>query len=401
MLNRLYRVTITIDHTKLSADVAQFPILVKLPGWIVERTSDSGSDVLFTDLDGNILPFFREKHDKLHNACIYHVLVSNISSSTDTQFYVYFGGGDLEDHVKDYQSVFGPVSQVAFWPLDGNANDLSGNYNGTWSGTEQYNVGIVDQAGDFNGSSYIQNNFSLSGLSEVAFSFWLSFGNGSNTNISNILGFSGSSDMAIEVINGTTARVYFRSNLNYTDIANFYINDSSWHLYTISIDSSGTKHYRDGQLIGSSGQTLSPVSSPFSLGGVTDNSGTTYYYTGLLDQVRIFSVLPDENYLTLLMNNEAQNLLLFSSLQIISTALHTILYDNTAVQFQKQTKLFAYDPDTKELLNMTTTDTTGKANITFNIPQNQKVLLTAAYEDASGNNEDMAGAWFQSLKAGD
>jgi len=52
--------------------------------------------------------------------------------------------------------IFNDNSCVAFWTLDGNANDLCGKYNGTWVGNEDYVDGKYGKAAHFDGNSYIQ-----------------------------------------------------------------------------------------------------------------------------------------------------------------------------------------------------------------------------------------------------
>ncbi len=172
---------------------------------------------------------------------------------------------------------FNDNSGVALYQLDGNANDTSGNYNGTWSGTEAYSTGKFGQAAKFNGSSYIENDtFSSNGFTAVTYSFWAQLSNATGS----IISFGGSDDMGIQLVGGETVRVYYRSNLNFTDISNFFILDSLWHYYTITSDSYGTSCYRDKILIGTSGQKISKVSSPF------------YMFNGakgFFDQVRIFN----------------------------------------------------------------------------------------------------------------
>ena len=184
--------------------------------------------------------------------------------------------------------IFNDNSIVAYYPFEGNANDYSGNgYHGTWSGTEQYDTGRSGQAAKFDGNSYVETGLDINGLSAVTFMFSLSYTSSSPTKI---MGFSGSNDMAIEMSTSpTTCRVYFRSNLNYSDVSNFFINDGSWHIYSFIIDSVGTKHFRDVAFIADSSQAIATVSLPFRIGEVTDNGGNNYYFTGLIDSVRIFN----------------------------------------------------------------------------------------------------------------
>ena len=48
-------------------------------------------------------------------------------------------------HTTYIHDIFGDDSCITTYTLDGNANDLSGNYDGTWSSTEQYTTGKFGQ----------------------------------------------------------------------------------------------------------------------------------------------------------------------------------------------------------------------------------------------------------------
>ena len=73
--------------------------------------------------------------------------------------------------------IFGDNSCIAAYNLNGDALDLGGNYNGTWSGTESYGTGKYDEAAIFGGnasSSKISGSCSFpSGSSPRTVSGWM------------------------------------------------------------------------------------------------------------------------------------------------------------------------------------------------------------------------------------
>jgi len=73
----------------------------------------------------------------------------------------------------DTLDILGDNSCIATYQLNGNANDLSGNYSGTPTNVS-YGVGEFDLAGVFNGSSsYIKlNSLTTNNTSDYTFSFW-------------------------------------------------------------------------------------------------------------------------------------------------------------------------------------------------------------------------------------
>jgi hypothetical protein len=66
---------------------------------------------------------------------------------------------------------FGDGSALAHWKLDGNANDVSGNYNGTASNVS-YVTGLFDQAGDFNGSNSTISTSTVKNSYPFSVSLW-------------------------------------------------------------------------------------------------------------------------------------------------------------------------------------------------------------------------------------
>lgn len=203
--------------------------------------------------------------------------------------------------------LFNDNSCIVFYNLDGDVTDLSGNYNGTATNIT-YDTGKFGQAAVFNGSdSKIENtSLDINSYKAISFSFWMKT---TTTSASAIIGFSGKNDMAIQTFDGRDCNVYFRTNLNYTKIQNFFVNDGTWHHYTFVVNDNGTKHYKDGTLIAITQQTKSDVSTNFNIGNVIDdqNNGSLYYFNGQIDQVRIFNRFLTSNEIDTLHNNEKIN----------------------------------------------------------------------------------------------
>jgi hypothetical protein len=85
------------------------------------------------------------------------------------------GGGGCTNTV-DLYNPFPDGGGVALYQLNGNATDVSGNYDGTATNVT-YGAGEFGQAGVFNGSSSFISNTSISGFplgsSERTLSFWV------------------------------------------------------------------------------------------------------------------------------------------------------------------------------------------------------------------------------------
>jgi hypothetical protein len=95
-----YRKKITIDETKIDADLTNFPVLVKLTSsnFNFSKARSDGYDIRFTSSDGaTLLKYERERHDATNQVAEYWVKIPSVSGSSDTDFYIYYGKSDASD----------------------------------------------------------------------------------------------------------------------------------------------------------------------------------------------------------------------------------------------------------------------------------------------------------------
>jgi hypothetical protein len=177
-----YRKAITIDHTKIDADLTDYPTLVKLnsSNFDFAKAQANGQDVRFTDSGGQtLLSYDREKHDAVGQAAIYWVKIPSVSSSTDTVFYVYYGNisatdGEDQNNVWDASTVMVQhLNETSGTHFDATANGNNGTaYNGITQGV----AGQIDGADDFPGTnSYIDcgNAASVQIAGPITVSAWI------------------------------------------------------------------------------------------------------------------------------------------------------------------------------------------------------------------------------------
>ena len=216
------------------------------------------------------------------------------------------------DGTVDTLQVLGDTSCIAAYQLDGNANDLSGNYSGEPNNVS-YGVGEFDLAGVFNGSSSIITNSNQvipNGASSI--SFWYNnnglnganyiIGNGVATASKGITSTFGSDRFGVFIGKGTTAPAIEFSSTN-------TFSNSSWYNVTITWDgttsTNAVKLYVNGQLEGQGTSNTSSAGigsySSFGIGGV--NGGA--YAAGSIDQVRIFNKALSAGEVTTLYNETA------------------------------------------------------------------------------------------------
>jgi hypothetical protein len=213
--------------------------------------------------------------------------------------------------------ILGDGSCIATYQLDGNANDLSGNYSGTPTDVS-YGTGVFGQAGVFNGSSskVVLGSLNQFSSNTVSFSLWFNITSVSTTAI--LIGsnqnaiFAGELDL-YTYNSGFLLTVATASNVyrQWTTPAN--LSNNTWHNVVVTLDSGTSevaKIYLDGDeqtksILGQSG-TISGalLNSPSNLNLGVDNVSSSYF-NGSIDQVRIFNKALSSSEVTTLYNETA------------------------------------------------------------------------------------------------
>ena len=200
--------------------------------------------------------------------------------------------------------VFGDGSAVALYRFEGNANDDGGQFNGTWQGNEQYDVGRFGWAAKFDGGSYIRIPQPIMKL-PFSISLWVSTiqktAGSKDWHNPTLVGFATSNaksnDFGIEVKNGYL-HIFsgFGVEIKYTTPK--FVADGYWHHICVVFDTKECLIYTDGVRVVSFGQNSGTIdSSDWFLGVMIESNHlqTDSYFKGLIDQVRIFNrALTDE-----------------------------------------------------------------------------------------------------------
>ncbi len=188
---------------------------------------------------------------------------------------------------------------VAYYPLDGNTSDVSGNsVNGNNFGATYTQSGKVGSAYSFDGSDYIDlsaysNSFPLSSSSRTI-AMWMK----PETNRGTMLyyGYSGNyyQEMALEVGYPSSGNIYWERWGN--DITTSYdTSDGNWHLVVFRYsneEGNVSGIWVDGniQIAGDVFQALNTPSGYSARIGAAGNAGSTgSFYKGFLDEVAIWN----------------------------------------------------------------------------------------------------------------
>ena len=311
-----YRRAITIDRTKVDSDLYNFPVLVALTSsnFNFSKARTDGYDIRFTSSDGTtLLDYERERHNASSQVAEYWVRVPLVSSTSDTVIYMYYGKSDASDGQNKtgvWDSNF-----KAVWHLHETAgthyDSTSNNNHGTpYGGVIQGTTAKIDGGDQFDGyndyveiphsSSLLPNDGSGPGNGSWTISVWMKPPNSEQASglvakrqndwfpqyslcIGNMLMYPAKTILFIYMEASPNPRRATATTIN--------IVDGNWHHVVGVADKSLGKAliYVDGVLAPADYNNAGswPIinnTQPAWLGRWTS---TSYYYSGLLDEVRL------------------------------------------------------------------------------------------------------------------
>ncbi len=316
-----YRKAITVQAGQVtSGPHTNFPVLISITLDTSNVRSD-GYDILFTSDTGTTkLDHEIESYNSGTGALLAWVEVPSISSTANTDIYIYYGNSGASDQ----QNVSGT------WDEGGGANyvmvqhlqETSGTHydstsngnNGTpFGGVTQNATGQINGADDFDGTSgyvAIQNlNYNTAGqINELTVCAWFetSFGGSSWSGNWALVDFDRSEYYNFFVY-GDTGELGFATTASGTIVdmqGNTSANDGQWHFGCVVFDSSEVndkKIYLDGVLDAeqdaySTGTNLGTGTTRYGFMGEGSEASTfngsrnNIYYDGFIDEVRISDV---------------------------------------------------------------------------------------------------------------
>ncbi len=185
--------------------------------------------------------------------------------------------------------VLGDSSCIAYYKLDGDATDESGNYNGTATAITWGTAGQFTTAGDFNGTtSVIDTSLTLDTSAAFAFSFWVKLDALAADKV--IIGIEDGSSPFNGLsfgVNATQWQLFINGSTPADGQAGSPV-VGTWYHIAVSYNGSGTvKYYENNTLIATSSSTVNNGTNALRLG--LSEIGVWGVFDGLLDQVRIFN----------------------------------------------------------------------------------------------------------------
>jgi len=189
--------------------------------------------------------------------------------------------------------VFGDGSCVATYTLDGNANDLSGNYNGTWSGTEQYDKGKWGQGALFDGNSWIKATITGLQSSDKTISI---FADKAINKPGGLVSFGDSDDdfQNIGIYYKTNGDIQFITRDNDNNFISCYTHNGNNGIAHIVLSLTKDSHidcFVNGKKVYTWNGVTGDSSDTFIIGTMEkdDDGNPDYTHDNIIDQVRIFN----------------------------------------------------------------------------------------------------------------
>jgi hypothetical protein len=162
-----YRKNITIDSSKVSSDLTNFPVLIDIfDSGLQQDAQASGNDLLFTDASGNLLDHELELYDRIYNSTHAHLTAwvkTNVSSTQNTVISLYYGNPSIPNQENptgvwdnNYQAVYHLNDDPTGTVNDSTLNNNDGTTSGSMTSSDQVQ-GIFDGSLDFDGSDDLIN----------------------------------------------------------------------------------------------------------------------------------------------------------------------------------------------------------------------------------------------------
>jgi hypothetical protein len=232
---------------------------------------------------------------------------------------------------------------VAYYKLDNDATDETGTYNGTETSIT-YDGGRYGASAVFNGSSSVINTSYTPTVANLrTVSFWFKTNATTFAVMQSVGPYGGGSGYTWEWIyilaDGRITGGYGANNGGavYQKATTESFNDDNWHHLALTLNGvygtgSSVKLYIDGVEPSTTTDTtwntsISTIQGTFTLGALKEYSGTNYYYTGELDQVRIFSKELSSTEVSSLYEDEHQCYITVNSTDPFGDSSNVALYE--------------------------------------------------------------------------
>ncbi|UCH88964.1 MAG: DUF2341 domain-containing protein [Thermoplasmata archaeon] len=302
-----YRKPITIDASKVAADLTNFPLLINIQDPdLKDNARSDGYDILFTSSNGIVkLDHEIESYDYTTGALIAWVKIPLLSATEDTEIYMYYGNPDASDQSNpsgvwdsNYKGVWHLKETGTGTRYDSTSNNNDGTPLG-YDGDEAI-TGKINGADDLDGvDDYIKIDSVTIGIdSVITVQFWMKTVSTADEALVGFHDSGGSNKWRIETISDKIAVEDSKGYVN--------VNDGIWHYVVAVTDGTKSILYIDGALDRDNiGKTVTLVDTDqASIGQEYDGGSTDQHFDGIIDEVRISKSVHSASWIATEYNNQ-------------------------------------------------------------------------------------------------
>jgi hypothetical protein len=291
------RIRLTIDKTKVSATLTDFPVRVSLTSTnlnFADANAD-GFDFRFTSDDGyTLLKYERELHDSANSLAEYWVKIPSVSHTADTVFFLYYRSLDTADGA-DPENVWDSSFAMIHHMKDATSSTVLDSTVNNNDGTKREANNPTETTGKIaKGQAFVTASTSYITMADSVVSAATGYTQEAMVYLSTTTGthsvFSMDLDYTIFALYPETAKIYF------------YLKDSGNTLHNMNADTCPTNSWThivqtyDGakMRIYVNGQVYTGADDAFTVHTANDasaigyrKSNSTQYLGGTIDEVRI------------------------------------------------------------------------------------------------------------------
>jgi len=318
--NWLYRKPITINSSKVSADVINFPVLVDITDSdLSSKARSDGYDIVFTELDGRTTLLHEvENYTSSSGKLVAWVKVPSLSSSSDTVIYMYYGNSGQSSPSENPSGVWDD-DFMGVWHLtestggtDAIKDSTSNDNDGSDSGSPTLEAsGKIGNAIDFDGSDdYINcgDSTSLDILgTAMTISAWVAADfDPSNVNYDTVLDKDKYRLHFYPSITDPCWKWRLKTgSFSSCDTQDVTWDVDEWHYLTATYNGTHMQIYWDGQVNYTVSKTGNILTNDVELYiGYGEGRSSIYHYDGTIDEVRVSDVNRSAEWIETEFNNQ-------------------------------------------------------------------------------------------------
>ncbi len=309
-----YRKAIVINHSYVTGDLENFPVLISLTdASLGSHAQADGDDIIFIDDEGKKLSHEIETFATSTGVLVAWVKIPSLSSTDDTPLYMYYGNagvGNQEDSTNvwndDYQAVWHMNNTDMATSTDSTSHGNDAYGNGSPLAYPNGQIGGGLEFDDENDLYYQATGTSLEFNGDIIVSFWMNTSGLSETQHTGIVErsdwgvhtgwdfFDNGGELSFAVLgNGT----FYEAKIDH-DI----VNDGEWHYINGIRLGTDVYLYIDGQNIAQDNSTNFDLCTTeyMTYGWVYGATSDTI----LLDELRISDTVPPEEWVETEFNNQ-------------------------------------------------------------------------------------------------